>query len=294
MDKIFINDFVKDIEIGAYQSEIGCTQSVRFSVALEILGRDTDLQDDVDKVLSYEVIINAINGHLQNQRFNLLETLAEKIAETCLSFKRVFSALVKIEKLDRIPGSMGVSIFRSKPNRSRGAITDESLIADIEDCSLFFISNKVLSSPSANNWVKVLKKWRQKATILLAPLPLKIPENLTEKANSQFQLISMDQSALIFSSNYKSITIVGSKSELNWARNNDKLSVLCPSQFVLRAAKKPPMVGNGIDKFVLWFAKELGVKSLFWICAERDHVLEDSSQGLIKVVSLMKDDWKNF
>ena len=74
----------------------------------------------------------------------------------------------------------------------------------------------------------------------------------------------------------------------------DKLSVLCPSLFVLRAAKKPPMVGNGIDKFVLWFAKELGVKSLFWISAERDHAFEDSSQGLIKVVSLMKDDWKSF
>ena len=35
-DHIFVKDFVKTIEIGAYQSERGCKQKVQFDVTLDI------------------------------------------------------------------------------------------------------------------------------------------------------------------------------------------------------------------------------------------------------------------
>ena len=109
MDKIFVNNYVKDIEIGAFQSERGCKQQVEFNICLEIKPLTQRLSDNVDDVISYEIITDAINFELKSQRFNLLETLAEKIAVRCLNESRVISAEVKVEKLDRIPGSLGVS-----------------------------------------------------------------------------------------------------------------------------------------------------------------------------------------
>ena len=114
MDKIFVSNYIKEVEIGAFQSERDCTQRVEFNVCLEIEPLVKEVDDDVDKILSYDIIIEAINFELKSRRFNLLETLAERIAERCLIESRVIGVEIKIEKLDRIPGSLGVSISRVK------------------------------------------------------------------------------------------------------------------------------------------------------------------------------------
>ena len=116
MDQIFVNNYIKEIEIGAFRSELGRTQRVEFNVWLDIEPPIYGLSDNVEKVLSYEVIIEAINSELEKRRFNLLETLAEKIAARCLKEARVLRVQIKIEKLDRIPGSLGVFITRGPEN----------------------------------------------------------------------------------------------------------------------------------------------------------------------------------
>lgn len=116
MDQIFVNNYVKEIEIGAFRSELGRTQRVEFNVWLDIEPPIYGLSDNVEKVLSYEVIIEAINSELEKRRFNLLETLAEKIAARCLKEARVLRVQIKIEKLDRIPGSLGIFITRGPEN----------------------------------------------------------------------------------------------------------------------------------------------------------------------------------
>ena len=80
MDKIFVKDLVKKIEIGAFQTERDCTQRVRFNITLDISARGSESTDNVDEILSYETITKAIDIALKFQRFNHLETLAEKIA----------------------------------------------------------------------------------------------------------------------------------------------------------------------------------------------------------------------
>ena len=116
MDQIFVNNYIKEIEIGAFRSELGRTQRVEFNVWLDIEPPINGLSDNVEKVLSYEVIIEAINSELEKRRFNLLETLAEKIAARCLKEERVLRVQIKIEKLDRIPGSLGIFITRGPEN----------------------------------------------------------------------------------------------------------------------------------------------------------------------------------
>ena len=51
---------------------------------------------------------------LSEERLNLLETLAERVAERILLAPQAQRVFVRIEKLDRGPGNLGVEIVRSK------------------------------------------------------------------------------------------------------------------------------------------------------------------------------------
>ena len=77
--------------------------------------------DDVDKVISYDTITEAIEHELAAERVNLLETLAERVAARCLADPRAVRVFVRIEKLDRIPGALGVEIVRSRLPGQRAA-----------------------------------------------------------------------------------------------------------------------------------------------------------------------------
>ena len=55
----------------------------------------------------------AIAHELAAERLNLLETLAERIAERILLEPQALRAFVRIEKLDRGPGALGVEIVRT-------------------------------------------------------------------------------------------------------------------------------------------------------------------------------------
>ena len=54
MDKIFVSHYIREVEIGAFQSERGCTQRVEFNVCLDLQTfiRELDSDWDSDSVLS--------------------------------------------------------------------------------------------------------------------------------------------------------------------------------------------------------------------------------------------------
>ena len=123
-DRISLRDHVVEVEIGAFQQERGHAPAR----ALQRGGRGAaripqPLQDDVDRILSYDRITEAIAAELAGERLNLLETLAERVAERILAEPQAMRAFVRIEKLDRGPGALGVEIVRSRaevPVRRRG------------------------------------------------------------------------------------------------------------------------------------------------------------------------------
>ena len=116
MNQIFVKDYVQRVEIGAFESERGATQRLRFNVILTLKSKQKHKSDNLEDVISYEIIINAIKKSLNGPRLNLLETLAEDICELCLSFEQTETIEIEIEKLDRIPGSLGVRLIRG-PDR---------------------------------------------------------------------------------------------------------------------------------------------------------------------------------
>lgn len=120
IDRIFVRDYIRDADVGVYASEHGVTQRVRFNVMLEVTPGRAHESDDVCHVLSYETIVDAIDALTRGAHINLLETLAEHVAEKCLTDPRARRAVVRIEKLERIPGTLGVEIVRHRRDPADG------------------------------------------------------------------------------------------------------------------------------------------------------------------------------
>jgi dihydroneopterin aldolase len=113
-DRVFVHDLVLDAEIGVYTQEKGVTQRARFSVDIEVTPAVQAVEDQIGRVLDYDMIIAVIKSVLAEGHINLVETLADEVATRCLAHPRATSVKVKIEKLDKEPGAVGVEIVRRR------------------------------------------------------------------------------------------------------------------------------------------------------------------------------------
>jgi dihydroneopterin aldolase len=111
---IFVRDYVTSAEIGVWEHEKDTHQQVRISVDLSVQEDNTYHGDQLTNVVCYNDIVVNIDKIIQSGHINLVETLAEKIAEMALSDSRVLSARVKVEKLEAVEAaaSVGVEIER--------------------------------------------------------------------------------------------------------------------------------------------------------------------------------------
>jgi dihydroneopterin aldolase len=119
LDRVFVHDFVLEVEIGVYTHEKGVTQRVRFSVDVDILPVTVNLNDDIHRALDYDHIIGGIKSIIARGHINLVETLAEEVANLCFDHPRAARVTVRIEKLDKEPGAVGVEIVRVKQGARR-------------------------------------------------------------------------------------------------------------------------------------------------------------------------------
>ena len=127
-DRIHLKDLVIEAEIGAFQSERGHTQRLRFNLSVDLRDSVSGVDDHVDRILSYDVLTQAIDTALADKRYNLVETLAEKIAAEVLAHPKAARIDVTVEKLDRGPGALGITISRDAP---RVAATDEAILVHL-------------------------------------------------------------------------------------------------------------------------------------------------------------------
>jgi dihydroneopterin aldolase len=116
-DRVFIRDFVVNARIGAYSHEQDAEQRLRFNVEADVSRPDLK-SGDMRDVFSYDTIRDAIELTLARGHVALVEKLAEDIAEQVLRDPRVSGVAIRIEKLDIVPGSVGVEIRRERPTSS--------------------------------------------------------------------------------------------------------------------------------------------------------------------------------
>ncbi len=117
MDRIYIRDLLLRCVIGVYPEERRERQDIIVNVTLagdfSAAGRSDDLADAVD----YKVTKKAIIRLVEDSAFNLVETLAERIAEVCLANARVRQATVTVDKPGalRFARSVALEITRARP-----------------------------------------------------------------------------------------------------------------------------------------------------------------------------------
>lgn len=121
--RMFVRDLVMEARIGVHAHEHGRTQRIRVNLDLAVdddgarpLSRQAVGRDVLTRVVDYEHLVNAareliVAGHVQ-----LVETLAERLAELCLADRRVALVRVRVEKLDVFPNAeaVGVEIERRR------------------------------------------------------------------------------------------------------------------------------------------------------------------------------------
>ena len=259
-DRISLRDHIVDVEIGAFQSERGSKQRVCFNVVVEVKPFKYKIEDDVDRILSYDKVTEAITIELNVERLNLLETLAERIADRILVEPQAIRVFVRIEKLDRGPGALGVEIVRSNEEKQGNSVDTQDV--QFDSTKIFVLSNKAFESVQLKACIDELERLGQSA-IFCVGLPT---ENYSKVAQAKVQrridLLAIEQNAWKLAAYDKRCVVVETKTELDWAVKNGKISVWAPAKMLLDAKNPPNFDLNNILPLSEWLANEFGAQYL--------------------------------
>ncbi len=265
LDRISVRDYTRDVDIGAFQAERGVSQRIRFNIVLEVSRHAAAQSDDVDQVLSYDSIIEAIEAQLSTERINLLETLAERVAERVLANPKAVRVFVRIEKLDRIPGTLGVEIVRSRVMADavvRPVAERPPRDVEIVHPLVVFLPNSVLHSPGLAAWLDAIAAHDPPAIICLDHALEVAPVAAVAAANRRIALLGIEQNAWVLAGKDKRCVVVDSRTELDWAIKHGQLSVWAPSKIVLDAVHGPKAGHETPLELARWFAAEFSAQSL--------------------------------
>ena len=266
LDRISIRDYIKEVEIGAFQVERDLTQRVKFNVVVEVAPSSSSSSDDVDDILSYDMIIEAIDDQLNFERLNLLETLAERVSDQILSHNQAIRVFTRIEKLDRIPGSLGVEIVRDRKN----SIEEKAIENSYSEPLVVYISNEIIQSNELKRWLDVIVKNDKPTILCVEALEFKGQVSIELNTLHRIELLSIEQSAWRLAGMDSRCVVVDTRTELDWSLKNNELSVWAPSKMILDSVNKPSLNSGPLD-LAIWLAGELSLDSIYCIGSGPDH-----------------------
>ena len=119
MDKILMNNLGFYGYHGVLKEEATLGQKFFIDIELYLDTREAGQTDDMNKSVSYADVYELVKEIVENKRFNLLEALAENIAEEVLNkFDLLKGIMVRVKKPEApVPGIydyFGVEIKRAK------------------------------------------------------------------------------------------------------------------------------------------------------------------------------------
>ena len=257
-DRISLRDHIVEAEIGAFQHERGRRQRISFDVVVEVL--PSALDDDVDHILSYDTIVEAIAAELERERINLLETLAERIAARLLAEPRAERVYLRIQKLDLGPGALGVEIVRSVPRLSAPVAPALPLPRPV----LILLGNAAIDSGRLGGWLDAIE-----AAAVPVILTVDLPESPRPRAASaaaqrRIDLLAIEQNAWRLAGRDRRCVVVDSRTELEWGLRHGQISVWAPARLALDSPARPPADPSAL---LIWLAGEIGAKRLVGVGA---------------------------
>jgi 7,8-dihydroneopterin aldolase/epimerase/oxygenase len=273
VDRISLRDHVVEADIGAFQQERGHKQRLRFNVVVEVAATGP-AGDDVDRILSYDRITEAIAAELAAERLNLLETLAERIATRVLAEPQALRMFLRIEKLDVGPYALGVEIVRSREN----VVTEAS---EAVHPLIAFLDNAVIAAPDLSARIDAILA-QGKPTILTVGLP-DHPRAMTGHKPTQrrVDLLAIEQNAWALAARDARCVVVGTRTEMDWAIRRGRMVVWAPSKMVLDAVDGP--AGADPVGLVVWLA---GVMQASLVQVHGDVAIPAEARVVVERVAL--------
>jgi dihydroneopterin aldolase len=253
VDRITLRDHVVEAEIGAYQGERGRRQRLRFGVAVELLPGGGG--DDVDRIVSYDLLTDAVAEELAAERVNLLETLAERIAVRVLAPAAAVSARVTVEKLDLGPGALGVEIVRRRDEvhaTAAAAVRPE----------VWYLGNAAVAAPRLGAWLDGLAPG---AVLCVGAPEVPAPRAAEAAAQRRVELLAIGQNAWVLAGRDPRCGVRETRSELEWAAGRGELSVWAPAKLALDLPGAPAAEG---PLLAAWLAEVLDARRLVYVDAE--------------------------
>jgi len=110
MDIIFLRELKIDTLIGVYDWEKRVPQTLQIDLEIALPSSLACKTDNIDDALNYADIVRDIQSALASRHYNLLEALAESIAQILLDDFKAPWVKVSVAKLQAIRGSKMVGI----------------------------------------------------------------------------------------------------------------------------------------------------------------------------------------
>jgi dihydroneopterin aldolase len=117
MDIIFLNDLRVDTVIGIYDWERRIKQTVIFDFEMGTDIRKAAASDHIDDTLNYKAVAKRVIEFVEASEFQLVETLAERVAQLILDEFDVPWLRLKLNKVGavRYARDVGIIIERGTP-----------------------------------------------------------------------------------------------------------------------------------------------------------------------------------
>lgn len=260
LDRISVRDHMVDVEIGAFQAERGVTQRICFNIVVEVRPLSGPIDDDVDRILSYDKVTEAVQFELSERRLNLLETLAERVAERILQEPQAMRVFVRIEKLDRGPGALGVEIVREG-----GAGRVVAAGADTPHPEIVYLSNAAIHSDHLPGWIDQLEGRGKPVIFCVGAAALDLPEANHPLVQKRIDLLAIEQNAWVLAARDARCKVVETRTELDWAMRNGQICVWAPSKIVLEALDSPTTRADDAVALAAWFAATFAAEEMLLI-----------------------------
>jgi dihydroneopterin aldolase len=228
-------------------------------VVVEVAPAPAPLNDDVDRILSYDRITWAIAHELAAERLNLLETLAERVAERILAEPQAMRAFVRIEKLDVGPYKLGVEIVRSRaevPLRVVGTDGAEAVVHPV----VAYLDAAAIADQGLPLRLDALLA-RGAPLIVTVGLP-DAPRPVTGHRPTQrrIDLLAIEQLAWQLAARDARCVVVATRTEIDWAMKRGQTVVWAPSKMVLDSVDGPKSADP--LALALWLAEQVSARAL--------------------------------
>lgn len=116
MDHIFIRDLRIDARVGFHKRERHAAQTLRLDLEIGIANHAVFTSDRVADCIDYDTVVERVHALLGEQHFNLVETIADRIARLLIDDLGASFARVSVAKLGVMKGAglVGVSVERRR------------------------------------------------------------------------------------------------------------------------------------------------------------------------------------